>query len=51
MLYKFTTAQWQELEGLFPAISSVIAENASVIERMNTFCGLNMAGPLSAPPS
>ena len=43
LLYKFTTAQWQELEGLFPAISSVIAENASVIERMNTFCGLNMA--------
>ena len=38
LLYKFTTAQWQELEGLFPAISSVIAENASVIERMNTFC-------------
>ena len=51
LLYKFTTAQWQELEGLFPAISSVIAENASVIERMNTFCGLNMAEAPGWAPS
>ena len=43
LLYKFSTSQWQELEGAFPAISSVIAENASIIERMNTFLGLNMA--------
>jgi len=43
MLYKFTTAQWQELEALFPSISTVISENAAVIERMNTFLGLNMA--------
>ena len=43
VLYKFTTAQWQELEALFPAISGVITENAATIERMNTFLGLNMA--------
>ena len=43
MLYKFTTAQWAELESLFPAISGVIGENAAVIEKMNTFLGLNMA--------
>lgn len=43
LLYKFTTVQWQELEAPFPAISSVIAENAATIERMNTFLGLNMA--------
>lgn len=43
LLYKFTTVQWQELEAAFPAISSVIAENAATIERMNTFLGLNMA--------
>ena len=47
----YTTTQWQELEGLFPAISSVIAENASVIERMNTFCGLNMAEAPGWAPS
>lgn len=43
MLYKFTTAQWGELEALFPSISGVIAENASVVEQMNSFLGLNMA--------
>ena len=43
MLYKFTTAQWGELEALFPNISGVIAENAAVVEQMNSFLGLNMA--------
>ena len=43
MLYKFTTAQWGELEALFPSISGVISENAAVVEKMNTFLGLNMA--------
>lgn len=43
MLYKFTTAQWSELEALFPSISGVIAENAAVVEQMNSFLGLNMA--------
>ena len=43
MLYKFTTAQWGELEALFPSISGVIAENAAVVEQMNSFLALNMA--------
>ena len=43
LLYKFSTTQWAELEAAFPAISGVIAENAGVIEKMNTFLGLNMA--------
>ena len=43
MLYKFSTAQWGELQALFPAISDVIRQNAAVVERMNTFLGLNMA--------
>lgn len=43
MLYKFSTSQWGELQTLFPAISGVISENAAVVERMNTFLGLNMA--------
>lgn len=43
MLYKFSTFQWGELQALFPAISDVIGQNAAVVERMNTFLGLNMA--------
>ena len=43
MLYKFSTAQYGELQSLFPAISDVIGQNAAVVERMNTFLGLNMA--------
>ena len=43
MLYKFSTARWGELQSLFPAISDVIGQNAAVVERMNTFLGLNMA--------
>lgn len=43
MLYKFTTSQWSELEALFPSIANVISENAAVVEKMNTFLGLNMA--------
>ena len=43
MLYKFSTSQWGELQALFPAISDVIGQNAAVVERMNTFIGLNMA--------
>ena len=43
MLYKFSTSQWGELQSLFPAISDVIGQNAAVVERMNTFLGLNMA--------
>ena len=43
MLYKFSTSQWAELEALFPSIADVISENAAVVEKMNTFLGLNMA--------
>ena len=43
MLYKFSTAQWGELQSMFPAISDVFGQNAAVVERMNTFLGLNMA--------
>ena len=43
MLYKFSTSQWGEIQALFPAISDVIGQNAAVVERMNTFLGLNMA--------
>lgn len=43
MLYKFSTSQWAELEALFPSIAGVISENAAVVEKMNTFLGLNMA--------
>ncbi|MDR3828832.1 MAG: YidC/Oxa1 family membrane protein insertase [Candidatus Copromonas sp.] len=43
MLYKFSTSQWGELQALFPVISDVIGQNAAVVERMNTFLGLNMA--------
>ena len=43
MLYKFSTSPWGELQALFPAISDVIGQNAAVVERMNTFLGLNMA--------
>ena len=43
LLYKFTTAQWAELEAALPSISGIISENAAVIEEMNTFLGLNMA--------
>ena len=43
MLYKFSPSQWGELQALFPAISDAIGQNAAVVERMNTFLGLNMA--------
>ena len=43
MLYKFSPSPWGELQSLFPAISDVIGQNAAVVERMNTFLGLNMA--------
>lgn len=43
MLYKFTVGQWAELQNVFPAISGTIAENAGVIEKMNSFLGLNLS--------
>lgn len=43
MLYKFSTLQWNEMQAMFPSISTVISDNASMIEKMNSFLGLNMA--------
>lgn len=51
LLYKFSTTQWAELEAAFPAISNVIAENAEIIESMNSFLGLNMANAPGWTPS
>lgn len=45
MLYKLTPAGWETLQSLFPQISSTIAENASKIEQMNYFFGINLATP------
>ena len=45
MLYKLTPAGWETLQGLFPQISSTIADNASKIEQMNYFFGINLATP------
>lgn len=43
LLYKFTPESWSSLEGLFPSISGVIAQNADKIEQMNSFFGINLA--------
>lgn len=43
MLYKFSTLQWSEMQAMFPSISTIISDNASMIEKMNSFLGLNMA--------
>lgn len=51
MLYKFTAAQWTELEAAFPAIASTIAENAAEIADMNYFFGLNVAEAPGWTPS
>lgn len=45
LLYKFTPANWETLEGLFPQIATTIAENADKIEQMNSFFGINLATP------
>ena len=43
LLYKFTPANWSNLQQLFPQISSVISQNADTIEHMNSFFGINLA--------
>lgn len=45
LLYKFTPSNWQNLADMFPQISSVITENATRIEQMNSFFGINLATP------
>lgn len=43
ILYKLNPAQWQELSAAFPNASAVIAKNSVIIERMNSFLGINLA--------
>ncbi|MGL5435010.1 MAG: YidC/Oxa1 family membrane protein insertase [Lachnospiraceae bacterium] len=43
ILYKLNPAHWAELGNTFQSASTVIAENAKVIEDMNTFLGINLA--------
>lgn len=43
LLYKFTPEQWNKLQGIFPALSDLIADNAGQIEKMNSFLGINLA--------
>jgi len=43
ILYKLNPAHWAELGNTFQSAAGVIAENAKVIEDMNTFLGINLA--------
>ena len=43
ILYKFNPSQWSELSQVFPQAASVISANAGIIERMNSFFGINLA--------
>lgn len=43
LLYKFTPANWNQLGELFPQISNAISVNATKIESMNSFFGINLA--------
>lgn len=43
LLYKFTPSNWENLKEIFPSISTVVAENAIVIEKMNSFLGMNLS--------
>jgi len=42
-LYKLNPAQWNDLAQAFPNAADVISTNASTIEKMNTFLGINLA--------
>lgn len=43
ILYKFNPSQWSELSQVFPQAATVISANAGIIERMNSFFGINLA--------
>lgn len=43
ILYKLNPAQWNDLAQAFPNAADVISTNASTIEKMNTFLGINLA--------
>lgn len=46
LLYRFTGAEWLQLEETFPSLATTISENSARIAQMNTFLGLDLA---SAP--
>lgn len=46
LLYRFTGAEWTQLEEAFPSLAATISENSARIAQMNTFLGLDLA---SAP--
>lgn len=43
ILYKLNPSQWTELGQVFPNAAAAIANNATAIESMNTFFGINLA--------
>ena len=43
LLYKLNSAQWVELEGIFPSIAVSLRTAAAGIAKMNQFLGLNLA--------
>ena len=45
LLYKFTPAQWSNLEQAYPALSSTISAASAEIAKMNYFLGVNLATP------
>lgn len=42
-LYKLTPSQWKELAAAFPSIADVITENATIVESLNNFLGINLS--------
>lgn len=42
-LYRFTPAQFGQLEAAFPSIAQAISQGAAEIEKMNYFLGVNLA--------
>lgn len=42
-LYQLNPSQWNSLKELFPSIQNTITSNATKIEDMNTFFGINLA--------
>lgn len=43
ILYKLNPTQWTELGNTYQNVSDVISQNGAVIEKMNTFLGINLA--------
>lgn len=43
LLYKFTPSNWDNLKEIFPSMANIVSENAIVIEKMNSFLGMNLS--------